>query len=65
MGLGVSVELLTGDEPFLKIFRASEPLRVRAVIRVEEWIFTWGRGRSQWANALDENAAMRIQEAAR
>lgn len=64
LGLAVAVELPQRDEPSVVVRRASDPLRVRATLRGGHWIFTWGRGRGQWVDALHRQAAAHIREAA-
>lgn len=63
-GLAVSVELPRRGEPFVEVSRAQGPLHVRASLRSERWVFTWGRGRNQWAYALDHDAASQIEKLA-
>jgi hypothetical protein len=65
LGLAVAVELPREDEPFVLVRRAADPLRVRATLRGGRWIFSWGRGRTQWVDALHRQAARHVQEAAR
>lgn len=60
-GSTVSVELPCDGEPFVQVARAVGPLRVRASVRGQHWVFTWGRGRNQWAYALDADAARQIR----
>jgi hypothetical protein len=65
LGLTVAVELPREDGPFVLVRRAADPLRVRATLRGGRWIFSWGRGRTQWVDALHRQAARHVQEAAR
>lgn len=64
-GIGVSVKLLHGQEPFLEISRAVGPLRVMASQQYNEWRFTWGRGRDSSISALSEDVVFRILQLAR
>lgn len=64
-GLAVSVQLPRRAEPWISVPRASGPLLVRAALEGERWIFTWGRGRDRWVDALDESAPERVWEVAR
>ncbi|GGO74377.1 hypothetical protein GCM10012289_46880 [Nonomuraea cavernae] len=63
-GLAVSVQLPRRDEPCVSVQRASGPLLVRASLRGERWVFTWGRGRDRRVDALDECAYERVWEVA-
>jgi hypothetical protein len=65
LGVAVTVELPQGDEPFVLVRQVPDPLRVRATLRDERWIFNWGRGRGQWVDALHRQASAHIREAAR
>lgn len=64
-GLAVSVQLPRRAEPCISIWRGSRPLLVRATLQGERWVFTWGRGRDRWVDALDEYAPERVWEVAR
>jgi hypothetical protein len=64
-GLAHAVECPSKIEPFIAIRRAGGPLHVRATLRGEQWIFTWGHGRGRWVGAYDVDAATRVWEVAR
>ncbi|WP_436761130.1 hypothetical protein [Streptosporangium sp. V21-05] len=65
LGMGVRIELpASGEEPYVALWRESGALRVLALARGKKWVFAWGRGRTQWIAALDEDAVRRTCEAA-
>ncbi|WP_329090143.1 MULTISPECIES: hypothetical protein [unclassified Streptosporangium] len=64
LGMGVRIELPASEEPYVAVLRESGALRVLALARGKKWVFMWGRGRSQWIAALDEDAVRHIHEAA-
>ncbi|MFG1879596.1 hypothetical protein ACGFIV_32660 [Sphaerisporangium sp. NPDC049003] len=45
--------------------RAAEPLRIRALLHDGTWLFTWGRSKASQVRALANDAADRIEEAAK
>lgn len=63
-GLAVSVQLPKRDEPCVAVQRMSGPLLVRASLRGERWVFSWGRGRDRCVDARDESACERVWEVA-
>ncbi len=64
-GLAHAVECPSKVEPFIAVRRARGHLYVRAALRGEQWIFTWGHGRGRWVDAYDVDAATRVWEVAR
>jgi len=52
-------------ESFIAIRMARGPLCMRAALRGEQWIFTWGHGRSRWVAAYEVDAVTRVWEVAR
>ena len=62
--MAVSVQLPRCAEPCISVRRASGPLLIRAALQDERWVFTWGRGRDRWVDALDECAPERVWEVA-
>ena len=63
LGVGITIELPRGSEPYVTVPRARATLRILAVRVNGTWVFSWGRGRS--VAALDERAAARIRDAVR
>ena len=63
-GLTVSVQLPRRDEPCVAVQRVSGPLVVRASLRGERWVFSWGRGRDRCVDVGDESAFERVWEVA-
>ncbi|MFI7450399.1 hypothetical protein ACIBQX_23095 [Nonomuraea sp. NPDC049714] len=64
-GLAVSVQLPRRAEPCLSVRRESGPLLVRAALQGQQWVFTWGRGRSRCVDVRDESVYERVWEVAR
>lgn len=64
LGLETRVELPLSKEPRVVVPRAAGPLRVIATLRAELWIYSWGRGHTQWIDALAGDAARDIHKAA-
>ena len=64
-GLAVSVQLPRRDEPCVAVQRMSGPLLVRASLRGERWVFSWGRGRDRCVDVRDESVYERVWEVAR
>ena len=64
LGLGLALEWPRRDEPFISIPRARGALRVRAALRGDSWVFTWGHGRGRWVAAYDEDVVARVWEEA-
>ena len=63
-GVVVLIEVPLTGELCITVPRASRLLRVRATSpATTTWIFTWGRDRDQWVNALDERAPERVRKA--
>ncbi len=71
-GLGVATSLTVRPEeqPFLEVlYREGQPFRVEAIHRPHGWMFSWRPlwsrlwRRSEWAWALDEDAATKIKVA--
>ncbi|MEV4103700.1 hypothetical protein AB0J42_25885 [Nonomuraea sp. NPDC049649] len=58
------MQLPRRDEPCVAVQRVSGPLLVRASLRGERWVFSWGRGRDRWVDAQDESACERVWEVA-
>lgn len=64
LGLTVSVQLPRRDEPCVAVQRVSGPLVVRASLRGDRWVFSWGRGRDRCVDVGDESAFERVWEVA-
>lgn len=64
LGLETRVELPLSEEPRVIVVRAVGPLRVIAKRRAGLWVYSWGRGRNQWIDALDGDAVRDIHKAA-
>ncbi|MEU7831057.1 hypothetical protein [Nonomuraea sp. NPDC049129] len=64
LGVALAMQWPRRHEPFISIPRARGALRVRAALRGEDWVFTWGHGQGRWVAAYDEDAVARVWEEA-
>ncbi|MEV0593826.1 hypothetical protein [Nonomuraea cavernae] len=65
LGVGLAVQWPRREEPFISVPRARGVLRVRAVLRGEHWVFTWGHSRGRCVAAFEEDAVTRVWEETR
>ncbi|MGV9600931.1 hypothetical protein ACWDR1_30150 [Streptosporangium sandarakinum] len=64
VGVATRLELPLTEEPYLTAQGARRPVRVTARRLGQDWIYQWGRGRNQWIDAFDQEAAQTIRKAA-
>lgn len=63
LGVALAVQWPRRNEPYISIPRARGHLQVRAALRGEHWVFTWGQRRGRWAGAFDAEVVTRVWEA--